>query len=511
MNSEFLLPFVLIVFAPSILAAYVSSLGPITLQSLTQARITFESKTGTVWFTCVCSLSIIISDYIYRYKLDRTIISVDLGKERPLWNLSCYGPGKNAPSQLFGGAPREVSFEELRLRHYELAASGNQQQAVQEAQALLNEAEQQNATALKDIDGAIKYIIDGENRHPNRHDVCKARGADPTKLQGLSSSTTSFSQPSPFGGQPQAPTSAFGRPSTSTFSQPSSSGQPNSSFGQPTSLGQPSAFARPTSQPNATFGQPSNPGSAFGRSPFAAAPSMTVTNQPINPFQSAQPQPFGPPTRSAPRNPFGPPAAQAAPNPFGQPIPQAQNVFSRDSAPQPTNPFGQSPNASQYPFAQPAPSQPTSIFGNPSPPLSAFSQQSKSAPAASSTQFSNPTPSNVFAKPNAPTAPMATPFNAPSQTPTNARRDANGKLLSWKGQPVNYLGELPCYKNPSGSWERIWFPDGPPVFLKPEILPELGYDEGTTQNYLQLRQTGRFKDNMIPALPPKREWLSWDL
>ncbi|MCJ1342251.1 hypothetical protein MMC31_000431 [Peltigera leucophlebia] len=448
-----------------------------------------------------------------QYKLDRTNISVDLGKERPLWNLSCFGPGRNAPSQLFGGAPREVSFEELRLRHYELAASGNQQQAIQEAQALLNEAEQQNATALKDIDGAIRYIIDGENRHPNRHDVCKARGADPTKLQALSSSTTSFSQPSPFGGQPQAPTSAFGRPPTSAFSQPSSLGPPNPSFGQPTSLGQPSAFARPTSQPNATFGQPSNPGSAFGRSPFAATPSTTVINQPTNPFQSAQPQPFGQPPSSSPRNPFGQPAAQAAPNPFGQPVPQAQNVFSRDSAPQsapqPTNPFGQPPNPSPYSFAQPTP-QPTNVFGTPSAPLSAFSQQNKS-PVASSTQPSNPAPSNVFTKPNAPTAQMATPSNVPSQTPSNARRDANGKLLSWKGQPVNYIGELPCYKHPSGSWERIWFPDGPPVFVKPESLPDVQYDEGTIQNYLQLRQTGKFKENIIPALPPKREWLSWDL
>lgn len=401
----------------------------------------------------------------------------------------------------------------MRLRHYELAASGHQQQAIQEAQALLNEAERQNATALKDIDGAIKYIVDGENRHPNRHDVCKARG-DSTKLQGLGSSTTSVSQPSPFWGQPQAPTSAFGRPPTSAFSQPSSSGPPNLSFGQPTSLGQSSAFARPTGQPTATFGQPSNPGSAFRRSPFSAAPSTAATNQPTNPFQSVQPQPFGQPPSSAPRNPFGQPAAQAASNPFGQPMPKAQNVFSRDSAPQsapqPTNAFGQPPNPPPNPFAQPAP-QPTNIFGTPSAPLSAFSQQNKSAPAALSTQPSNTASSNVFVKPNAPNAPMATPFNAPGQTPSNARRDANGKLLSWKGQPVNYIGELPCYKHPSGSWERIWFPDGPPVFLKPESLPDVQYDEGTVQNYLQLRQTGKFKENIIPASPPKREWLSWDM
>ena len=48
------------------------------------------------------------------------------GKGRPDWVFSCYGPGRNAPKQLFGGPQREQSFEELRLRHYEAAASGRE-------------------------------------------------------------------------------------------------------------------------------------------------------------------------------------------------------------------------------------------------------------------------------------------------------------------------------------------------------------------------------------------------
>jgi len=49
-----------------------------------------------------------------------------------------------------------------------LAAQGNHQQAIQEAQTLVNNAEQQMQNVLNDVDGAIKYVIDGENRHHER-------------------------------------------------------------------------------------------------------------------------------------------------------------------------------------------------------------------------------------------------------------------------------------------------------------------------------------------------------
>lgn len=47
-------------------------------------------------------------------------------------------------------------------------ASGNPQQAVQEADRIYQAAEQQMQTALKDVDGAINYIVRAENEHPNR-------------------------------------------------------------------------------------------------------------------------------------------------------------------------------------------------------------------------------------------------------------------------------------------------------------------------------------------------------
>jgi nucleoporin NUP42 len=64
------------------------------------------------------------------YSLEKEHIVTDLTADRPQWILSAYGPGRQAPAQLFGGTMREQSFEEMRLLHYMAAASGNSQQAV---------------------------------------------------------------------------------------------------------------------------------------------------------------------------------------------------------------------------------------------------------------------------------------------------------------------------------------------------------------------------------------------
>jgi nucleoporin NUP42 len=53
----------------------------------------------------------------------------DLTTQRPIYPLSCYGPGREAPRQLIEG-PVEISPEELRLRYYTLRAAGNEPQAV---------------------------------------------------------------------------------------------------------------------------------------------------------------------------------------------------------------------------------------------------------------------------------------------------------------------------------------------------------------------------------------------
>lgn len=65
-----------------------------------------------------------------RYNIKLDSIEKDLTVETPQWILSAYGPGRDAPGQLFGGALREQSFEEMRLHYVDARAAGNEQQAV---------------------------------------------------------------------------------------------------------------------------------------------------------------------------------------------------------------------------------------------------------------------------------------------------------------------------------------------------------------------------------------------
>lgn len=71
-----------------------------------------------------------IDEIAYRYGLNKDIIVTDLKNERPIWPLSAYGPGKDAPRQLFGGFPIEQSPEEMRVLYYLAQANGQPQPAV---------------------------------------------------------------------------------------------------------------------------------------------------------------------------------------------------------------------------------------------------------------------------------------------------------------------------------------------------------------------------------------------
>lgn len=64
------------------------------------------------------------------FSLNKDTIQKDLTEERPSWLLSAYGPGRDAPEQLWGGYPIEQSFEEMRLHYMTGEASGNAQGAV---------------------------------------------------------------------------------------------------------------------------------------------------------------------------------------------------------------------------------------------------------------------------------------------------------------------------------------------------------------------------------------------
>jgi nucleoporin NUP42 len=63
------------------------------------------------------------------YHLDKADMKNDLTGQRPIYPLSCYGPGRDAPRQLIEG-PVEISPEELRVRYYAQRLAGAEAVAV---------------------------------------------------------------------------------------------------------------------------------------------------------------------------------------------------------------------------------------------------------------------------------------------------------------------------------------------------------------------------------------------
>ena len=444
------------------------------------------------------------------YKLDKVTITNDLSKEKPQWILSAYGPSREAPRQVFGGFPREQSFEELRYCHYHLAAQGRPEQAIQEAQALVSNAEEQIQTVLNDVDGAIKYVVNGQNEHPNRIDIVKAKElafAQEVRPGPNHNPTTTF-------GSGSTAVSAFGQPSMS-IPNPS----PLSSFGKPSTLAQAATLGRPTTsfgQPASTPGNPAAPiSSPFGvtqQSQFGQSSGVSSTIQPLL-------------TATQPNNPFGQSSGFGQPSSLGQSsTPSASNVFGRPAAPISTNlpnnlnTLGPPPrSSSQGIFGQPANGAPTPIgpssksqpsFANRAVPTFGFSLESFISSHGS------------FDKANIHTD---QPLNAgPLNDSTVRRTDTSpsggiqagdnppGRISNWKGNPVSYIDDEPCFKNQGGAWQRIWFPHGPPVFRKTLGPPEEAYNMPIQEKYMFAKEHGVFKNGMLPEVPPKREWCNWD-
>lgn len=504
-------------------------------------------------------------------------------KGRPEWIFSAYAPAKDVPRLLFGGPHRERSVEEMRLRHYELAAAGKLNEAVQEASSLWAECVQQTDAALNDPQGAAKYVIDGKNEHPNIFDIIEGK-ANATPNQGSSfSQPIAPSQPSPFGQQNTnstpnagpapgafaAPSSTFGR--STAFGQPSGLGtapaQPQiSAFGQPSGLGgasaqsqtsafgQPSAFGKPSSMGGSGFGQPSALGGqsalnkpAFGQtslgqqaanpSPFGKPSTLGgTTNTPFgapaaaSPFaQFSQQKPvaggFGQSSGVTGPSPFGQntaqPAAQPAASPFGQAglaqqpaapfgAPSAPGGFGQPSQLQPSQPSS-FPPANTNPFGAPAAkTSAPSPFGAPSQPAAAPSPFGQPAAAQGvPVQNANAGP-NAFIKPN-----VSNELNPIPQLQGETRTDPQTKrLIMWKGRPVNYVNDHPCYLHPQDNktFVRINFPNGPPdaASLRDSQGKPEEYTAEVTEAYKFFLENGHFKDGRIPVVPPQREMISFD-
>ncbi|KAI8939689.1 hypothetical protein NX059_003447 [Plenodomus lindquistii] len=360
------------------------------------------------------------------FNLSEADIKKDI-EERPLYPISCYGPGRGAPRQLIEG-PVEISPEELRLRYYTLRAIGDEGTAKQEEAALGTKMEQQLKAILDDIPGAIKYIEDGANVHPNRIDITNGTAASNGTASAFGGASGVAAN---LFGKPAAPTNPFSAGSTA---QPSAFGQVSKpGFGQP-AFGQPSNPAQTTS----AFGQPSNPGQ--NASPFGQ-PSNPGQN--VSPFGAAstlgqKPSPFGQPSALGGGGAFGKPAFGASG--FGQPsMPGAGNAFGQTGNVGQASAFGQSGATSGFgqanalgqtssPFAKPGFGQ--SGFGQVAQPgasASPFGQAGQSGEASPFGQQPQSTQS-VFGQPAAvnqspfgqPTQTTPSPFGQPAQPGTQA-------------------------------------------------------------------------------------------
>ena len=389
--------------------------------------------------------------------------------------------------------------------------------------------------ALSNVDGALDFIRRAENEHPNRNDICQASIKAP--------SSTDASSSNPFGANTVAPTqpaSGFGQPSV-LGAKPIPFDATQQAFGQPSMLGSTGIFGQPSA-----LGQKPNP---FG-APSGGVALAQGTGNASGPFSAfaAKTNPFGTPVQPAVANPFGQASQSTQANPFSQNATQTENPFAQGGSR--PNPFGQptsqgqpspfastatstsfgvpSPPAQQNPFgrvSQPAQGNSTGLGVNQAPPSNPFGQQKPASPL----------PNPFGQRPSSSSGPQSNPFSPSTQASQlkvngnasqgpygpNAQfqhpplqsyisRDGNQRLRMFKGKPVVYKDNEPGIQNRDGTWEKIWFPDGPPAYYGATELDDDAYTEDIKQAYLHVRETSSFKDGIMPLLPPKREWCLWD-
>jgi len=369
--------------------------------------------------------------------------------------------------------------------------------------------------------------------------------SNPFGPSAASSTTGAFGQPSALGQKPHPFGAPSGPPAAGAFGQSSALGQQQSAFGAHSQLGSNGAFGRPSvlGDKHTPFGNPIA-GSAFGGSTEATALFSSFANtNPQAGQQHQKPSPFGTLPGAQPTQ-FGPAPSQSS-NSFGQPSGQT-NKFGAVNTSAPANPFGTvTSNATPATaFGVPSPIRENPVVGavsNIAPVVAPNPFASAQAPAAPASPAStNPNPLAVQApRPNPFGAPpiTANPIGTSSQNPlraattngfpnqeinghaaggnplnvsTYSTKGPDGKLSMFKGKRVLYKEDVPGVQSRDGRWEKIWFPDGAPKHDPNTELDERLYDDATKSVYMNLQQTHGFANGLMPLLPPKREWCSFD-
>ena len=432
------------------------------------------------------------------FSVTRDLVEADLTRDLPTWILSSYGPGRDAPEQLFGGSSREQSFEEARLFYEVESAQGRQQHAQQELSRMYQNAADQIQNVLQNLDQAVQFVIDSKDKHPNRFDIIRQSAPERAtgessrdKLQqekqqssgsfrgsggsGLAPSTASSAfgaKPLPFGGGSSGGGSGgFGSTSSSAFAQTSalSSSMNRSAFGQTSPFGSGASTATPSFGKPAFgspgFGQPSKLGqtqSIWGSGAFSSLSKTNSKSAFVGGQQTSSSLGFG-------QAQFGQASGLGLkPSPFSSASPFSQAT----QAQQTTSGFSQN-QSSASPFTQAAQNQQqqSSPFGQAhqqqqqtSSPFGQPQQPSGFASAGGITgknPFGSQTQTNGFGASVTPqtTAFSQTPRQKPQQQqpqgesanpyPANSaakhppsesymQKDMNGRLTTFKGKSVSY-------------------------------------------------------------------------
>ncbi|KAJ4387536.1 hypothetical protein N0V93_008131 [Gnomoniopsis smithogilvyi] len=420
------------------------------------------------------------------YYLNREAIQKDLQEERPEWILSAYGPGRDAPEQLWGGI-LEQSPEEMRLHAMTCEAAGNSQGALSDFEMLKSKAQEKIGAAYSDPDAAINYIMSALTKQPNRFSLVAnnmngefAVGKRPVGFGASPAFAMSPANANPFG-QPSGPAQNANpfKSGTSGFGQPSALGQTSSAFGQPPAIGAGAGFGQPSTlgQKPSAFGTPSalgtqspfSQGTGFGQaSSLGPKPNPFGTPAFGQPSQPAQGNAFGQPSQPAQSSPFGQPSQLGAkPSPFSNasassaPAASPFSAFANNNAPggnafapaatSMNNAFSQNNQQNSSPFGQPqqTPIAEVSTDSASTPPTSAFGAAGPSAasaspfgqpPQTSTSTFGQPSSANPFAQA------QQSAFGQPSQQKANPFAPAAG--VSSQANPATSASAGPSTNGP---------------------------------------------------------------
>lgn len=271
---------------------------------------------------------------------------------------------------------------------------------------------------------------------------------------------------------------------TGTFGQPSLMGQPSNPFG---SQSQASMSGSTSNSPAAIFPTPAS--NAFGQqpqppastNPFGSHSGTSLSNQGISSTNNFQK------------------------NPFGNPSGQSSNSFHSNAPTTRHNPFATTSGMTSH---NPSNSGNQGFSGSGPATISTPMNQFNNSPGISSGPLTEQGYSMVNTDIGRPSLDSNSRIWSSSRPPMG--RDSIGGSSISGGRAVHYKDGVAGFLHQDGRWERIWFPDGPPPFNKDAELGDESYDENTKAAYQYVLKSGTFKDSIMPLLPPKMEWCSWD-